>query len=287
MLVGQYARTHSGEDTGQKPSLAIWSACPWDEILVGVKPGIAFHDDFHNAGAAESSTAFAWRGGTPALPYLGFGTSGVTMKSKTAVAGALNGILEMDVDADDEQAYLSLDGTYAGALGEISDTAGHNRKLWFEARVRFDDVASGANALGKYIGLAGVGLNVTGFFGADAATLAAGSLVGFRALAADGSGLDAIQQVSSTQVIVKEAAAGLAGQTLVANTWVKAGIYYDGQRVWWFINGQLVNPNAGVLPSASGFPDAAPLVPFFGIRQHGTGDFEGDIDWWRLAQVWE
>lgn len=280
--VGEYGRSHSGEDTSRKPSNTIWKNCPRAEIQQGVIDGIYFHDDFRHAGAAESSTAFAWGQG-----YLGFGTAGVTMKSKTAVAGSLYGILEMDVDADDEEAYLSFDSTYTGAFGEISDAAGHERKLWFEARVRFDNVASGAAALGKAIGLAVPGANVTGFFAADAAALASGAFVGFRALAADGDGLDAVYKLSTTETVVKEAASGLSGQTLVADTFVKAGIYFDGKETFWFINGQLVNPNAGVAPAATSFPDASALVPILGIRQHGTGDMEADIDWWRFAQVWE
>lgn len=283
----QYMTYASGlaADTERGPSGAIWHDCPFHAIRNHSEhyKGFAFHDDFYGAGVAENSTAFAWTG-PDGVKYLGFGSSGVTMNAKDEAAGEQTGILQLDVDADDEEAYLSMDTTYSAAFGSISDTSGDNYKLWFEGRVKFDDVSSGAAALGKVFGLANEGANVTGAMGADAASVAITSFVGFRALAADGDGMDATYNASGSETVHVESASGVTAQTLTAATWVKLGIKFDGTNVWWYCNGELVT-QTGLLVSASGFPDAAYLNPFFGGRQHGTGDFELDIDWWRFAAL--
>ena len=269
-------------DTNRGPSPGIWADCPVMEMIHD--PSVGFHlwDDFFGSGEG-TDTGQTWSAPSGGGRYLCFGITGATVQAKTSVAGALTGILELDVDADDEENYLGFDTTHSSPFGEISDTAGHNKKLWFEGRVRFDNVDSGATACGKLFGLGASGMNVTGAIGADAGSIAAVSFLGFRALAADGDGLDAVYG-DGTEVVLAESAAGLAAQTLTAAVWVKLGIYFDGTRTYWYVNGEKVT-GTGVLPAATNFPDAAALHPIFGIREHGTADFEADIDWWRFAKL--
>jgi len=273
------------EDTNRLPSPNIWHDMKCDQIDAGKLDGVHFFEDFHSAGVAIATNQFPWVGSN-GIRWEGFGTSGVTMQAHAEAAGERVGVLEIDVDADDEEAYLTIDDTYGGAWGAISDTSGDNYRLAFECRVRWDDVASGAAALAKCIGLSATGNAATGQCGADGADWTPlVSFVGFRALAADGDGMDCVHVGSSTEVVVTESASGLAGQTIEADTYVRLGIKFDGKRTYWFVNGvQIQRGTDGVLPAATSFPDAIALVPFLGIRQHGTGDFEMDIDWVRFCQ---
>lgn len=269
---------------GENPRLFspnIWGNCPAERIQRGYEDGFFFFDDFYGAGAALSTNISAWTG-PGGLRYSAHGTTGVTWNADDGAAGAYTGLLKFDVDADDEEAYLTLDDTYNGVIAEISDTAGNNFKFWFETRVKFDNVDSGAAALGKFVGMAENGSDATGtIFGADAATSGTKDTVGFRAFAADGNGMDAVFSDGTTEVVHKEAANN-DSLDITADTFKKFGLYYDGTTLFYYVDGVLVDAD-GVLPSATSFPDATKLMPCFGGRQHGTGDFEGYIDWWGFS----
>lgn len=272
-------------DTSRGPSPNIWADCPWMEMLHDPTIGWGFFDDFFQAGEG-TDTAQTWPG-PQGLLYLCHGTAGTTVLPKTGVAGALTGIMELDVDNNDEEVYLSFSTTYCPTFGEISSTAANARKLWFEGRVRFDTVLSGSPALGKFFGLGASGMNVANAMAADAASVVVKDFVGFRAVAADGDGMDAVHiKVSGAEVVVCESAAGPTAQTLTADTWVKLGIHFDGTNTWWYVNGEKV-VGTGVLADATNFPDGKGLHPIFGIRHHsaGTEDYEADIDWWRFARL--
>lgn len=254
------------------------------------RDAVFFFDDFFNAGAAISSNQFYWTGGTPPAKYEGFGTTGVTMAANQPAAGDDFGVLRLTVDADNENAVLSLYETYQASFGAVSDTAGDNFRMAFEARVRFSEVAS-TDGVQKAIGMAAGGLaDGADEFLADADGDVAGSFIGFRALVADGDGMDAIYGTSGTNVVAEESANGAAAQTLTADTWGKFGWFYDGERLHFYVNGtRLATPSPtdslqGILPADTSFPDATALYPIFGVRGEGTTPtHNADIDWWAVG----
>lgn len=266
----------------------IWKDCPWQQIKDGSVAGVAIFDDFHSAGAALSSNRAAFTGSPDGTRWNAFGTLGVGFTGSDGSAGARLGELSIDTDADDEEAYLAPDDTYGSLIGEISDTAGSNFKLWFEAGVKFGNVASGAAAHGKFVGLGSPDAAATGTLAADAAALSGiANFVGFRALAADGDGMDAVHQDdvggSGAEVVVEEAADD-SNLVITADTYYHYGIYFDGKKVYWYVNGVLIAAS-GILPSATNFPDADPLVPCLGVRVHGAVDALTTVDYVRFAQL--
>ena len=277
-----YKRLGDLADTNRAPSNAIWGNCPIHQIQVGAQSGLYFFDDFFQAGSAESSDIFAWAGGTPAMPYRCFADTDATAIKPAAVAADDEiGVLFANIDLDNEEAYVTFNAATSSPFGKISDTATDNLKLWFEARVRFQTVTSVSKM---------VGLRAMTDAGADDITAGGGSIkteefIGFRARDADGDGMDAIH-MDTAEVVVQEAAAtGRASNlVLVADTWHKFGIYFDGTNVHWYANGVKVS-GGGVLPAATDFPDAETLMPYLGARIDTVVDGHFDIDWWGFAQL--
>jgi hypothetical protein len=268
------------------PSESIWSKMRFDQIRRGQKAGFAFFDDFQRAGAATffvgeataDDTRIEWTGGSPPIAWKAHVTSGVTIfpKAFTAAdsAGVPTGILTLDIDADNDECYVHADPTYMGAWCRITDTAGNNKKVAVEYRVRLTELTATATMFGLRELTAAATLDIP-----DAgASIKVAEFVGWRGISTDYDGVDAVH-VDAAEVVVQEAATGLAAQTLTAATWVKLGLLFDGTRTYWFCNGQCANPHAGVLPSATNFPDDEPLMPYFGGRVDSAVDAHIDVDW--------
>jgi hypothetical protein len=281
MTITTYGATFD-QDTSREPTQSIWQTVPWADIRY-LNKGFDFFDDFHHAGAVEASTVFAWNGGTPAMPYKAFGTAGVTFNASGKAADNEIGVLKLDTDANNDNAYLTFDATYGSPWGKITDTAADITKVWFEGRVRF---ASVADTLGAYcFGLRDVvdaASNDIADAGADFGS-GLSDFVGFRVAAGDGNGMDVVHRKTDTTVIVTEASVDTK-LVIVADTFIKLGLYYDGKKCHWYVNG--VEVGTGVLPAATNFPDDTPLMPVYGGRQDGSGDTNHEIDWWKYAIVY-
>lgn len=263
-------------------SMKFWQPHLIDAIRRGERDGFYFFDDFQGAGAALATTAVAWRGGTPAMPYLGFATASSTMKAGRTAADDEIGVLVCDNDADNDEAYLTFDNTYAEAFGKITDDSGDNRPLWFEARVRFSNIASSSATVAKMIGLRAAVDAATVDIPDGGATIKVEEFVGFRALSGDGDGMDAVY-MDNAEVVYAEAAS-YSSLVISADTWYKFGLYYDGTKLHYYVNG--VEIGTGVLPSATNFPDAEPLMPYFGSRLDGSDAANHcDIDWWAFMRL--
>jgi hypothetical protein len=153
--------------------------------------------------------------------------------------------------------------------------------MWFEGRIRLSNVTTGTPAFV-------FGLAEEGFAASDCITDAAAAnaiankdFVGFGLWADAGTEIDAFYHTLSTTAVTHKAALG----TLAASTWIKLGIYFDGQnQVWFFVDG--VRYGTSVLTSATGFPDGEELSPVFAIKQvaDDTTGNTYDIDWWAFAQ---
>lgn len=279
---------HAGQYTGLNDnrlhSPNVWRAksrALIDAIRRGEKDGFYFFDDFQSAGAALSSTAVAWTGGQPAMRYLGFATASSTMKPGRVAGDDEIGVLVCDNDADNDEFGVGFDNTYTEGFGKISNVAGDNKPLWFEARVRFTNIASATATVAKAIGLRAAVDHATVDFPDGGATIKVEEFVGFRALSGDGDGMDAVY-CDDAEVVHVEAAAN-TNLVIAADEWNKFAIHYDGTYTYYYVNG--VQIGAGVLPAATNFPNGEPLVPSFFGRLDGSDTANHcDIDWWAFLR---
>lgn len=251
----------------------------------GDRTGLFFFDDFVQGGAAESSTAFSWTGGggnTGPMRYLAHGTASSLIKQLQTATDDEVGVLTLDCDADNDETYLTFDSTYNSAFGKISNAAGDNRPLWFEARVRFSNIASATATVAKMIGLRANVAAATLDIPDGGATIKVEEFVGFRALSGDGDGMDAVY-VDTAEVVYGEAAT-YTNLVIEADEWNLFGLHFDGTKTHFYVNGTEIG--TGVLPSATDFPNAEPLKPYFGARLDGTDAANhADIDWWAFMRL--
>lgn len=259
----------------------LWWDCPL--IYPGEHQfpnGVLWRDDFHGAGSAESSTAYGWTG-PQGLRYIGFGTLGVLMAASDGGTGqdTMIGELVVTTDADNEEAYVTLDPTYHSALFQPSDTAGDALPFWYETRVKFSNV-TGTNGMNKFIGLVNPGEAVTGSLTATAQAFT--SALGFHAVEATANVMIIEGVVGGTPTTLKAAA-----KTLTADTYVRFGIKFDGRYVSFYLDGEPVSDATEFTPATTGIPDAAALMPFWGVLCGLSGTGAMTVDGWVGGAMYE
>jgi hypothetical protein len=186
------------------------------------------------------------------------------------VKTAQGGVIMLDtIDADNEEGAITLGDS--NILGSIVTTAGSNKKVWFETRVKFSDIT----AQSGYVGLADADSPANSLIPDAGTGVASKNVVGFSVLEAAPSVLRAIYDTAAG-VTTLNATAG----TLVADTYVKLGIRYDGTNVKYYVDGAVVGT---VLASATNFPDGVYLAPLWALKSHEADDKNLSIDWWKFA----
>ena len=261
----QFYPKPEGQAAHRGRSRNLWADCPYDEIRQDYAAGYYLRDDFMNTPtlSADADTD----------QYATYIDTGGTI---LPLATELGGVLRLTIDAtgDNEETWLTTGGN-VGNMCKISDTAGENFKLWFECRIRLGQVT----AQNFYCGLGEEALATADAVFTDADAIADKDLVGFRILAADPDGLDAIHGISSTSgetVVANEA------QVVVAATWYKLGIRFDGTKIEYWIDNVLQNPTTTVLPSTTNFPDNEELSFVMGGKAGGATAHTFDLDWFEL-----
>lgn len=177
----------------------------------------------------------------------------------TEVAGCLR--LASDGTANDEVAFgFPL---AAGVVGKFSEGYG----FYFETRFR---VSSPTVYL--KIGLVQEGGVAADFVADTTGAISDADFVGFRTLAADVDGLDAVYRTAgAAEVVVDE-----ESQVLVADTWYKVGVAFDGTGyVKYLVNGI---KKGEVLTTATDFPDGEEMGFMIGFKAGGTA-CNLDVDW--------
>jgi len=238
--------------------------------------GVHFFDDFVGYDSYVASN----------VGYAGNGwrTYEDNSQSITQVA-VVGGVIRIALTDADTECAMQLGGA-TGAAFSISDTAGADFKLWFEARVRSSTITNTEN--GFFVGLAGVGAAANTFIADAGDDFASNSLIGFWRAEADGDTVDVIYQKTSgalTTPITDIA-------TPEADTWVKLGFKYDpdkptAERITFYADGVASSTFVtGTNIATSTFPDAEILTPIFAAKA-ATNDTETvDMDWIRVAQLY-
>ena len=268
---------YEGKNDDRGPSPIIWADLPRD--IQDPNVGFEFFDDFLN-----QNTIVAGTGSTD--KYGSYGDTGVTFTQKAAVVG---GQVEIaGNDADNDEAVL----TTHGPLAQISDTAGDDRKLWFEARFSKASIAN--NGLGFFLGLAfdhgsSVPISNTLALTDDDANLGAFSYLGFHCDQADGDAIDFVYKAEGGAQTV--AIAGV--QVPVADTFYKFGFTFDpkaetAKRIKVYVDGtEQTTYVTGTNIAAATFPDAEPLGLVLVTKGGAASEVASQLDWWKVAQLYE
>jgi hypothetical protein len=263
----------------------IWGDCPIEAIKNGTVIGRFFQDDFVGPCPNTDAGLYEGAGESPGLGYLFYGDTGVTLKAQAAVE---EGVVEVaGNDADNDESVMST----GSPSWVVSDTAGDDKKLWFEARVKKASITD--EGLGMFIGLGwdhgdGVSVAKTLCLTDDEADLGAFSFLGFHVDLSDADTLNFAYKAEG-QTAVDEAIAAV--DTLVADTFVKVGFVYDpnasaSQRIKVFVNN--VRNATGITATniaTATFPDAEPMALVWASKVGTAAESKAQLDWWRVAQL--
>lgn len=245
----------------------VWNNCPIREIRDGTIEGWIFEDDFVNAHPVAAGAEGL------AGDYYGFASTGGSM----ALADEISGAMTLSSDGDDEGASIRT----KGRPFQISRSHGN---FWFEARLKFSSIAN-TNS-GIFVGLSD-SLTLTATIPLTAAgALGDENLVGFLRAEGDGDQLDCVYKADGVTAVTVQADA--APSALVADTYVKVGMFYNADTyvLTYYING--VSVATKTIPSAAGtdFPNDVRLGLILAIlNATGTSPGTVTIEKWRAAQL--
>jgi hypothetical protein len=267
-------RKNLSADTTRGPSPNIWANCPVLDILEDPGLGMYFFDDFLNFSKHVSAQNVQ--------QYASYIDTGVTIQSLPLIQGVLE---VAGNDADNDEGSITTGGN-TGTLAVISDTAGDDKKLWFEARIKKASIAD--NACAFFVGLSEEALAAADTLVDDTAEIASKDMIGFRVKQDNGEELDFVYRKAGQAV--QEVIA--AGASMVADTYIKVGFVYDpnrpaANRIAIFINGveQTTYVTATNIAAAT-FPDAEELALLLATKVGAAAESKFQMDWWRLVQLY-
>lgn len=274
--VAQYGKSTSA-DTSPGLSLSLWG-----QVLQRMRPGnhIAIGEDFEAFGLSTAVSSNVGR-------YAGRGGQAVSYEDTSfslAVRSERGGVLRFSHGTDNEEASLQWCDDSAAFV--ISDTAGEDFALAFEARVKFGSIAN--DVLGGFVGLAEENAAAHNFI-ADAGTMVDKDFIGFHRLEGDGDAIDFIYKKNgqTQQSLISDMA------TIAADTYVKLGFLYDpeadaSERITAFVNGvpQSTKVTAALIAAAT-FPDGEEMSPIAGVKLATGSAHTMDMDWIACVQFRE
>jgi len=278
---------HKGANTtGLSPR--IWSRLSGSMMASdGNKRLVLVGDDFTSFYGTVTAKVGDYSGG-----YKSYEESGGSI---TQLATHTGGVIAITSDGTDNDDMALAAGGATGVFGAISDTAGSDYVTAFEVRFRVSTVADDTGAF--FVGLTEEGLAAVASMTDDTGVMASKDHIGFATVHRNGgtAGTNAVlkfvyQKAGQTQVI-KIAAL----ETLVADTWYKAGFVCDpsaipSKRIAVYLDNveQSTYVTATNIATASGsaFPDGEELT-FSALTHQGgaTGAHSLLLDWWAFGQL--
>ncbi len=251
---------YKGDNRGRLFS-GFWANCPANKIMAGAEDGQFFFDDFDHRPADTATEDGRYTVDESDV------TGGI---AEDATDTGAYGVWKYTLDAtDNDELWIQV----PTAICKIDANAG---KVWFEARVKKTVITD--NELALLIGIAipaAVGDDV--YQADDTGICSSVSIVGFQTVHDNGEEIDTIHSTATSITTVK-ANAG----TLVADTYKKFGIYFDGiSKITYFLDGVALADT--VLESATNFPDGILLSPVFAVKNGAATANIASIDWWACA----
>lgn len=246
-------------DTTSRPSTAIWHDCPILQITEDPGTGYLIFDDFLEVPTHLTNVA---NGAAQVGRYNTFTSNGSVIKGAAEAGGAAF----LNSSASNLAAVLAGGGT-------PFNLASGQKKLWFEARVKVGTIANAQN--GVFVGLFSDTAPAAAVPITAAGAMAADDFVGFHRLEGDGDKFDLVHGDGTATQLTADAI------TLVADTYVKVGMVFNGSQIEFFADGLSVGTLA---VGATQYPDSETLGPMIAILGADTEATGVTIDWWRVAQ---
>lgn len=273
LVTGDVKYTGRNSDKGLSP--ALWGRIPLSK-MVDPNSGKFVFDDFLTFGGTVATNVGTYASGGGA--YLSYEDTGGSIAQ---LATSVLGEVKLTTDTTDNDEVWMQPGGAASVLGAISNTAGNDCLLIFEARVKLSHITSG-NA---FVGLSEEALAAADTI-TDADALADKDLIGFAQLAADLDAFQFVYRKAGQSVVQVEDVA----HTIVADTYVKLGFVYDplapaAKRITIYVNGT----DIGVYVTATNiaaatFPNAEELNALFGVKNGAAAAKALTVDWWAFFQ---
>jgi hypothetical protein len=273
LVTGDVKYTGRNSDKGLSP--ALWGRIPLSK-MVDPNSGKFVFDDFLTFGGTVATNVGTYASGGGA--YLSYEDTGGSIAQ---LATSVLGEVKLTTDTTDNDEVWMQPGGAASVLGAISNTAGNDCLLIFEARVKLSQITSG-NA---FVGLSEEALAAADTI-TDADALADKDLIGFAQLAADLDAFQFVYRKAGQSVVQVEDVA----HTIVADTYVKLGFVYDplapaAKRITIYVNGT----DIGVYVTATNiaaatFPNAEELNALFGVKNGAAAAKALTVDWWAFFQ---
>lgn len=272
--------SHKGQAGGRGLSPRIWTHAVASGLAPdGVLRAYGVADDFLNFGQMATS----------ANTHQGYGAyvdSSCTIKG---LASDVGGVIQFATDGtDNAEAWLTSGGN-SGVLGVISDTAGSDKLMCFEARVRFTQVTNDYNV---FVGLSEEGLAAANTVADDPSTayIADKDHIGFLVNEGDGDALKFVYNKSGAGATNQTTVKITSVQALTAATWYKIGFVYNpkadsSERIKVYVDNveNATKVTATNIATAT-FPDGEELAFLAGIKAGTNAARKFDIDWWAFYQ---
>lgn len=253
-----------GINSKRGPSPGLWGLLDWRSVRDDMSLGYFYETDFLDF-PVMATTA------TAAGPYKPIFDAGNTIALSATATG---GVVALTTDGtDNDECYLEFGG---GKGGLVKFTKGFG-KLAFETTIKLSTVTD--DKMSVFIGLCEENAAAANFITDDTGVLTVKDTVGYQILPADGNAFDAIHQTASGALVTVEAAT----TAVVADTWIKLGIYYDDEEtVGYYVNGVLV---ASCDPDDTNFPDGEEMGVFWGFKNTAAAAATLSIDNFRICQI--
>jgi len=248
--MGQFITTHEEiSNAGRGPSHELWGDCPRDEIKNDFSAGWYFEDDFMNGIGTTDSARYAITNATAGTFLMDDAQGGVAL-ADSASTDATKGINVQLADGSTGERFIPV----------------ANSDIWFEARVKAADMATGPQF---FLGLSEI-----------SETILASSLntsanhIGFESVSDNG-----VLLIQGEKAGTRNSALD-SPHTLVDDTYVKLGFKVTGvTKVEFYVDGvvkatQLATANIPILA----------LTPSLVCQSGGTTDPIVHIDWWAAYQ---
>ncbi len=196
-----------------------------------------------------------------------------------------NGVIAISTDGTDNDECWLQPGSATSVSGMISNTAGSDKVLVFEARVRPNKVAN--DEMAWFVGLTQEGRAVADQKADNTGVLADVDFIGFDVVQADGDALNVVYNVASGASSPVTLISGV--QALTAATWYNIGLIYNPRevttkRIKFFVNNveQSTYGTGTIIGTAAAFPNGEELQPLFGIKNGSAAAASLDLDGWAL-----
>lgn len=272
---------HQGKSGGRGLSPRLWTAVDGQALSPdGLSNMYFLGDDFTGFALSTAVGTNVGRYASSGSGYLSYEDTGGSI---TQLATEIGGVARITTDGTDNDEVWLQPGMATSVFGKVSDTAGDDKLLIFEARFRVGQVTDTYNT---FIGLSEEGLAAADTV-TDAGALASKDLLGFWVLEGDGDSLKFGYRKAGQAVQT----VGTFGTALAASTWYKVGLVYDpreipAKRIKFFVNNvEQTSYVTATNIAAATFPDAEELQPLFGIKNGSAAASNVDLDWFLAAQA--